>query len=306
MTDTTRKTLAVSGVVALVGSIVGLVLGLLMVNNLSDYLTQSVAVSESALGAVEETLNVLESVSVEVDEGIGAAAASIAAASDAVLTASGELDDVADFLDGELQASIETLLDTMPAAIQTAGVIDGTLNALSFLGVDYDPEQPFDASLMAAQDALEAIPPQLTAQAEAIRALVPVSEQFAEDAAATAEAFDALRVETGVESNPHRLVPRHARSGSERGREHRIVLVCHDLAAQSHRRAHGRDGIGHRHRVDHPGSVQRASRVRWFRRSHRRVGGRREVRGPTIRASSEATDLPRVGVHPSLSRLTRR
>ena len=195
MTDTTRKTLVVSGIVALVGSIVGLVLGLFMVNNLSDYLTQSVAVSESALGAVEETLGVLESVSVEVDEGIGAAAASIAAASDAVLTASGELDDVANFLDGELQASIETLLDTMPAAIQTAGVIDGTLNALSFLGVNYDPEQPFDASLMAAQDALEAIPPQLTAQAEAIRGLVPVSEQFAEDAAATAEAFDALRVE---------------------------------------------------------------------------------------------------------------
>ena len=42
---------------------------------------------------------------------------------------------------------------------------------------------------------MEAIPPQLTAQAETIRALVPVSEQFAEDAAATAEAFDALRVE---------------------------------------------------------------------------------------------------------------
>ncbi len=61
--------------------------------------------------------------------------------------------------------------------------------------MNYDPEQPFDASLMAAQDALEAIPPQLTAQAEAIRGLVPVSEQFAEDAAATAEAFDALRVE---------------------------------------------------------------------------------------------------------------
>ena len=195
MTDTTKTTLLVSGIVALIGSIFGLVLGLLMVNNLSDYLTQSVAVSESALGAVEETLGVLESVAVEVDEGIGAAAASIAAASEAVLTASGELNHVADFLDGELHNSIETLLDTMPAAIQTAGIIDSTLSALSFLGVDYDPEQPFDASLMAAAEALEAIPPQLTAQAETIRALVPVSEQFAEDAAATAEAFDALRIE---------------------------------------------------------------------------------------------------------------
>jgi len=195
VTDTTRKTLVVSGVVALLGSVAGLILGLLMVNNLSDYLTQSVAVSESAIGAVEETLGVLESVAVEVDEGIGAAAASIAAASEAVLTAAGELDEVADFLDGDLQTSIEALLDTMPAAIQTAGVIDSTLNALSFLGVDYDPEQPFDASLTAVEDALEPIPPQLSAQAEAIRALVPVSEQFAADAAATAEAFDALRIE---------------------------------------------------------------------------------------------------------------
>ncbi|MGH8949545.1 MAG: hypothetical protein ACRDXF_11855, partial [Acidimicrobiia bacterium] len=139
--------------------------------------------------------DVLESVAVEVDGGIGAAAASIAAASDAVLTAAGELDDVADFLDGDLQASIEALLDTMPAAIQTAGVIDSTLSALSFLGVDYDPAQPFDASLTAAEAALEPIPSQLSAQAETIRALVPVSQQFAQDAAATAEAFDALRVE---------------------------------------------------------------------------------------------------------------
>jgi hypothetical protein len=195
VTDTTRKALVVSGVVALIGSIAGLILGLIMVNNLSDYLTQSVAVSESALGAVEETLGVLESVAVEVDEGMGAAGASIAAASEAVLTAAGELDDVADFLDGDLQTSIEALLDTMPAAIQTAGVIDGTLSALSFLGVDYDPDQSFDASLSAVEDALEPIPPQLSAQADTIRALVPVSQQFAEDAAATAEAFDALRVE---------------------------------------------------------------------------------------------------------------
>ena len=265
MTDTTRKTLVVSGVVALVGSIAGLILGLIMVNNLSDYLTQSVAVSESALGAVEETLGVLESVAVEVDEGIGAAAASIAAASEAVLTAAGELDDVADFLDGDLQASIEALLDTMPAAIQTAGVIDSTLSALSFLGVNYDPEQSFDASLAAVQDALEPIPPQLSAQAETIRALVPVSEQFAQDAAATAEAFDALRVE--LESSQQLIDSYRAtrRPGSERGREHRFVPVCHHVAAQTHRGAHGRHRLRYRHRADHPGPIPGVCRHRRFR-----------------------------------------
>lgn len=195
MSDTASKTLFVTGVVALVASLIGLVLGLIMVNNISDYLAQSVEVSESALGAVEETLGVMESVAIAVDEGIGTAADSLGSAADAVGTASGQLVGVAGFLDGDLQASLEALLTTMPAAIQTAGVIDNTLSALSFLGVDYDPEEPFDASLMAAQDALAGVPAQLGIQAEAIRALVPVSQRFADHAAATAEAFDALRVE---------------------------------------------------------------------------------------------------------------
>ena len=83
----------------------------------------------------------------------------------------------------------------MPAAVQTAEVIDRTLSALSFLGVDYDPDQPFDESLRAVEAALEGIPAQLDTQAEAIRGLVPVSEQFAEDAAATARSFETLSAE---------------------------------------------------------------------------------------------------------------
>lgn len=195
MPDSTSKTLVVSGLVALVASLTALVLGLIMVNAVSDYLAQSVGISQSALGAVEETLGVIESVAVEVDDGIAAAADSIGAASEAVADASGRLGDLAAFLDGDLQTSIEALLGTMPAAIQTAGVIDNTLSALSFLGIDYATEEPFDVSLMAVEEALAGLPAQLGEQADAIRDLVPISQQFAEDAAATAVALDALRVE---------------------------------------------------------------------------------------------------------------
>jgi ABC-type transporter Mla subunit MlaD len=195
VTESTSKILVVTGVVALVASLLGGIIGLIVVSNLSTFIVESVAISQSVLGAVDETLSLIESVAVDVEEGIGSASSSIASASEAVGTAAVELEGLADFLDGELQASIEALLGTMPAAIQTAGVIDNTLSALSLIGVDYDPDQPFDESLRAVEDALSGIPAQLGEQAEAIRALVPVSQPFADDAAATAESFDSLQAQ---------------------------------------------------------------------------------------------------------------
>jgi hypothetical protein len=192
MSDTQARTLVVVGSIAIVASAIGLVLGLVMVGNLSDYLEESIGVTDSALVAVEETLGLVESVATEVEGAVRSAAQSIGAISEAAATASGDLDAVADFIDEDLSASIQALLDTMPAAIQTAGVIDNTLNALSFIGVAYDPDQPFDESLMAVEEALEGIPAQLMTQAEAIRGLAPVSQQFAADAAATAESFETL------------------------------------------------------------------------------------------------------------------
>ena len=83
MSDSQAKTLVVVGVTAIVASVIGLVLGLVMVGNLSDYLEESVGVTESALGAVEETLGLIESVTNAVEGAVGGAAQSIAAISEA-------------------------------------------------------------------------------------------------------------------------------------------------------------------------------------------------------------------------------
>jgi hypothetical protein len=190
-----RSTLVGFGVLALVTSLIGMVLGLLLVNTVSSDLGGSVGLSESAMLAVEETLDLLESVAVEVDEGLAAASDSIGGAAQGVEDAAGRLEDVADFLDGELQTNIEAIHGSMPAAIQTASAIDATLRALSFLGVDYDPDEPFDESLIAVEAALADLPDQLGAQAEAIRALVPVSFEFAGDATTMAESFSSLAAE---------------------------------------------------------------------------------------------------------------
>lgn len=190
-----RSTLIGVGVAALLASLVGMVVGLILVDSVSGDLDGSVGLSESALQSVDETLDLLEGVAAEVDEGLATAADSIEGAAVGVDTAAGRLEDVADFLDGELQANIEAIHGSMPAAIQAASAIDATLRALSLLGVDYDPEEPFDVSLMAVEAALADLPGQLGAQAEAIRALVPVSREFAGDAATMAESFSSLAVE---------------------------------------------------------------------------------------------------------------
>ncbi|MGH8913116.1 MAG: hypothetical protein ACRDZM_01215 [Acidimicrobiia bacterium] len=188
----TSRGLVWAGITGLIASVAGLVLGLVLVDSVSEDLGDSVGLSASALLAIEETLGVVEMIAADVDEGLVAAADSIAAASQASATASGRLGDVADFLDGDLQTDIEALRGSMPAAIQAAGAIDDTLRALALFGVDYDPEQPFDVSLMAVEDALTELPSELSAQAESIRALVPASQQFSADASALAESFTDL------------------------------------------------------------------------------------------------------------------
>lgn len=190
-----RSALVGFGVLALVTSLVGLVLGLLLVDSVSSDLGGSVGLSESAVLAVEETLDLLEAVAVEVDEGLAAASDSIGGAAGGVEEAAGRLEEVADFLDGDLQTNIEAIHGSMPAAIQAAGAIDATLRALSLLGVDYDPAEPFDASLIAVEAALADLPAQLGSQADAIRALVPVSREFARDATTMSESFASLAVE---------------------------------------------------------------------------------------------------------------
>jgi hypothetical protein len=61
----------------------------------------------------------------------------------------------------------ETLRDiesAMPALIEAAAAVDGTLRALSLLGVQYDPATPFDEALIELDDGLEGLPEQIEGQ----------------------------------------------------------------------------------------------------------------------------------------------
>lgn len=182
----------IAGVVALVASLVGLVLGWVIVDSVIARLEGPVRISVATLDAIEETLGVVDSVTSQLQEGLTTAGESLDAASTAAAQSTGSLTALADFLDGDLVTNIEAIQGTMPAAIQAAGAIDSTLRALSLLGVDYDPEQPFDEALTAIDAALEGLPGQLSAQAGAVRDLVPSADRFSEDAATIAASMTAM------------------------------------------------------------------------------------------------------------------
>lgn len=184
-------------------SLVALVIGLLLVESLFADLSASFRVSESAIEALGETVEVVDGSVSRIDDSLDAASASLVSVATAADIATGALEDVAVFLEEDLPADVEAILVAMPAAIQTAEAVDGTLSALAFFGVDYDPEEPFDDSLRRVEDALAEMPDELRAQSATIRALIPALAQLGEQTGGLAQAV--LEIE-GDLTDIHELV----------------------------------------------------------------------------------------------------
>lgn len=160
---------------------VGVVIALVMAETLGRDVRSSISVSHSALDAIGQTIDA-------VDEVAAGTAASLDSTSDSVASASATLDGavttlegVADFLERGLPETLESIQASMPAAIQTANAVDGTLRALSLVGVDYDPEEPFGESLSRVNTALSTLPAEIRVQSESLRLLIPSAEQLATD-----------------------------------------------------------------------------------------------------------------------------
>jgi methyl-accepting chemotaxis protein len=181
-----------AGVVIVVLSAVGLVGGLFVVESLADDARSSVSVSQSALLAMSETVETIDEVAVDTSAGLGAASRSIGEVSSTVDEAVTALEGVAEFLEVGLPETLEAVQMSMPAAIQTADAVDGTLRALSLFGVDYDPDEPFGESLARINTALASLPDELRTQSDAIRELIPSTSQLAVESDRLASSMSGL------------------------------------------------------------------------------------------------------------------
>ncbi|MFP4073964.1 MAG: hypothetical protein ACLFVZ_07980 [Actinomycetota bacterium] len=77
--------------------------------------------------------------------------------------------------------SLETAVETLPGLISTGNVIDNTMRALSFVGVDYDPDVPLDESLADLEASLAPLPDQIRDQVALLEDVQTDLEDIADD-----------------------------------------------------------------------------------------------------------------------------
>ena len=174
--------LYVTGYIATLTSISALVLGLLVVQVGASDLRATLEVSGEAMEAIVDTVDVIEDVTSEIRDSIDAAADGVSGVSATATIGAESIEEVAVFLEEDLPADLDAIRRAMPAAVQAAGAIDGTLRALRFVGVSYSPEEPFDDSLRSVEAALADMPDDLRSQSESLRNLVPAATRLAGEA----------------------------------------------------------------------------------------------------------------------------
>lgn len=128
-----------------------------------DLLTTTLATTVDGATTALETLALAEEGMVEAEIALGAAGGGLTQMSD-VLT------NTAFLLAGDVPDTIDSITAAFPGMIDTARVIDRTMNALAFLGIEYRPATPLDRSLAAVANELGPLSAELRAQS------VPLAE----------------------------------------------------------------------------------------------------------------------------------
>jgi hypothetical protein len=135
------------------------------------------ATGERTLDLIGATLRTTEQTTTTAIDTLSAAEAGMVEAEGALEAAGGGIErlsavmqEMAFVLAGEVPATLEAVAASFPAMIDTARVIDRTMNALSFLGIEYAPDIPLDESLAEVEDEILPLAEELRSQA------VPLAE----------------------------------------------------------------------------------------------------------------------------------
>lgn len=105
------------------------------------------------------------------------------------------IDEVSALAGGQVADSLDSAVATLPALVDTGRVIDRTMTALSFVGVDYDPQVPLDEALEDLESSLAPIPDQLRTQVEMMGTVSDDLEQIAGEAGSLAAVLLQTRID---------------------------------------------------------------------------------------------------------------
>lgn len=164
------------GVSGLVLSFAGLIAGHRLVDNIGAGLEANLTLTIESLETVNDTLLLTKATVGQMEEAL----VTVEETADNVVIAIDDtqplLEEASQVTTEDVPTSIEAFQETLPALTDVAGTIDDTLRTLSSfgfersllgvplafdLGIDYDPEVPFDQSVRQIGDSLEGMPEDL-------------------------------------------------------------------------------------------------------------------------------------------------
>lgn len=160
-----------AGVVTSIGALVGGVTVWTFVGSASELTSQSIASSRDLLAGASETTAAVDEVLSDVAGSLREVQVTLADASLTLTRAAVVVDDLGELVSNEIPSSIDAVTDSMPALVDTAGVVDTAMRGLSFFGVDYDADVPLDDSIEEIALRLSLISPLLRAQDEIMEAV---------------------------------------------------------------------------------------------------------------------------------------
>jgi hypothetical protein len=170
-----------TGLIIMVFSLAGMVYVGSALDDLSGSIKSTLTLTTQSLNAARSTLDFLLNTTGDIGQGLEAAVAATGSAAQTMTDSRPLIDNVSDVITQEIPEGVEGIQDALPNIIQVAAVIDNTLETLSSvgidreiplpfggsiplrfdLGIDYNPEVPFDESLRSFQGSLDGLPESL-------------------------------------------------------------------------------------------------------------------------------------------------
>jgi hypothetical protein len=158
------------GVIGVLAGVVAVAVALWLLHDLDTLLGRSLTLTSESLATVDASLTVASDSVSTVNDGLEDAEQTSRGLEDSLDEGADLLRQTARLTRYDIATSLESFERSLPALIQVSGTVDRTLRAVDDLpvGPEYDPEEPFDETLLALQDDLDGLPEDLRDQADTI------------------------------------------------------------------------------------------------------------------------------------------
>ncbi len=185
----------VGGIAGAVAGVAAAILAWSILGSAATASSRSVEVADELLESVGGTVVSVEDALLAVADGLRTTQQSAADASITLTQLSALTSNLGDLVSDDVPGSLDSVRASLAPIEATAGVLDGTLRALSFFGVDYDPETPLDEAIDDLDQRLADIPADLRRQGPLIQSAADSLNDFGSDTLVIADDLSELRRE---------------------------------------------------------------------------------------------------------------